>query len=353
MAVKYVALDLHQASTSISIRDARGRVTGREVVPTSAARILEVLDSAGGTIHLTFEEGTLSQWIYDQVVSHVARVIVCDPRHNRLLAAGNKSDSIDADKLSDLLRLGALHPVYHERSAVAVLRELVRSYNTLVEDSTRVMLRIKAIFRGRGIDCSGTAVYGRKNRSRFLEALSDRGASLRVEHLYAELDALLEVRADARRQMLEEAKRHPAVRLLRSVPFIGPVRAAEIVAIIVTPHRFRTRRQLWPYAGLAVTTRSSAEYRFERGGAVRNGKRISRGLNRNFNRTLKKVFKEAAASAICSPGPLRDCYERLLARGMRPELARLTIARKIAAIVLAIWKKGVPFNPKILNTQDA
>ncbi len=86
MAIKYVALDVHQASTSISIRDVRGRVIRREVVPTSAACIREVIDSAGGTIHVTLEEGTLSQWIYDQLVSHVARVIVCDPRHNRLLA---------------------------------------------------------------------------------------------------------------------------------------------------------------------------------------------------------------------------------------------------------------------------
>ncbi len=171
--IKYVALDLHQASTSISIRDHRGRVIRREVVPTSAARIMEVLDGAGGTIHLTFEEGTLSQWIYDQVVSHVARVIVCDPRHNRLLSAGNKSDRIDADKLSDLLRLGALRPVYHERSGVAALRQLVRSCDTLVEDSTRVMLRIKAIFRARGIDCRGIRVYHPKNRSRFLAQLCD------------------------------------------------------------------------------------------------------------------------------------------------------------------------------------
>lgn len=353
MAIKYVALDVHQASTSVSIRDARGRVIHRDVVPTSAARILEVLDQAGGTIHLTFEEGTLSQWIYDQVVSHVDRVVVCDPRKNRLLATGNKSDRIDADRLSDLLRLDALRPVYHERSAVAALGELVRSYNTLVEDSTRVMLRIKAIFRARAIDCSGIAVYHPRNRSRFLAMLSDRGARLRAEHFYAELDALLQVRAEARHQLLEEAKRHPAVKLLRSVPFIGPVRAAEIVAVMVTPHRFRTRRQLWPYAGLAVTTRSSADHRFEAGMPVRKTKAVSRGLNHNFNRTLKKVFKEASASAVCSAGPLHDCYERLLARGMRRELARLTIARKIASIVLAIWKKEVPFDPKILNAQNA
>lgn len=347
--IKYVALDLHQASTSVSVRDERGRVLRREVIPTSAAAILDFLDSNGGNVHLTFEEGTLSQWVYDQVVSRVARVIVCNPRHNRLLGAGNKSDGIDADKLSDLLRLGALQAVYHERSDVAALRELVRSYNTLVEDTTRVMLRLKAVFRARGIDCRGTTVYGAKHRHRFLEALSDRGAQRRAEHLYAQLDAVSAVRAAARHQMLEEAKRHGAMRLLRSIPFIGPVRAAEIVAMVVTPHRFRTRRQLWAYAGLAVRTRSSGEYRFESGAALRTGKHIRRGLNRDFNRTLKKVFKEAAVSAVCSPGPLLECYERLLARGVRAELARLTIARKIAAIALAIWKKGVAFDPTILN----
>jgi transposase len=350
--IKYVALDLHQASTSISIRNARGVVIRREVVPTSASRILDAIKSAGGTIHVTFEEGSLSQWMYDQLVTHVARVIVCDPRHNRLLATGNKSDRIDADKLSDLLRLGALRSVYHERSGVAVLRELVRSYTTLVEDSTRVMLRIKAIFRSRAIACNGIRVYHPKNRAHFLAALSDRGAQLRAEHFYSELDHLLAVRAHARHQMLEEAKRHPAVRLLRTIPFIGPVRAAEIVAVMVTPHRFRTRRQLWPYAGLAVTTRSSADHRFDRGAAMRSAKPVSRGLNHDFNRRLKKNFKEAAASAVCAPGPLRICYERLLARGMRPELARLTIARKIASIVLAVWKKGVPFDPKILSVQN-
>jgi transposase len=280
----------------------------------------------------------------------VDKVIVCNPRHNRLLSAGNKSDRIDADKLSDLLRLDVLRPVYHERSGVAALRELVRSYNNLVEDTTRVMLRLKAVFRARGIDCHGTTVYGAKHRERFLEALGDRGARVRAEHLYAQLDAVSAVRAAARHQMLEEAKRHGAIRLLRSIPFIGPVRAAEIMAMVVTPHRFRTRQQLWAYAGLAVRTRSSAEYRFESGTALRSGKRMRRGLNQDFNRTLKKVFKEAAASAVCSTGPLHDCYERLLARGVRAELARLTIARKIAAIVLAVWKKGVPFDATILNT---
>jgi hypothetical protein len=39
-------------------------------------------------------------------------------------------------------------------------------------------------------------------------------------------------------------------------------------------------------------------------------------------------------------GPLRDFYLALLAKGMKPEMARLTLARKIAAIALTLWKGG-------------
>jgi hypothetical protein len=42
-----------------------------------------------------------------------ATVIVYNPRKNRLLRDGNKSDRIDARKLAQLLRAGLLSPVYH------------------------------------------------------------------------------------------------------------------------------------------------------------------------------------------------------------------------------------------------
>jgi Transposase len=81
---------------------------------------------------------------------HLAKVVACDPRHNGLLKSGNKSDKIDARKLADLLRAGMLHPVYHGQHSARPLKELSRSYLTLVHDGTRVMNRLKAIYRGQG-----------------------------------------------------------------------------------------------------------------------------------------------------------------------------------------------------------
>ena len=65
---------------------------------------------------------------------HVAHLIVCNPRKNALLKHGNKSDKIDARKLADRLRLNDLKPVYHGETGVRMLRELARSYLTVIKD---------------------------------------------------------------------------------------------------------------------------------------------------------------------------------------------------------------------------
>ena len=60
---------------------------------------------------------------------------------------GSKSDRIDARKLAELLRGGQLKPVYHGEHGLRTLKELGRSYLTLTKDVTRVMTRIKALYR--------------------------------------------------------------------------------------------------------------------------------------------------------------------------------------------------------------
>jgi transposase len=91
-----------------------------------------------------------------------------------------------------------------------------------------------------------------------------------------------------------------------------------------------------------------------RGKLQRNRERLTvRGLNDNHNRDLKNLFKSAAISASTRPGPLRDFYGARVEKGMRPTMARLTLARKIAAISLTIWKKGVEFDAQQLQRQTA
>ena len=217
------------------------------------------------------------------VMEPVTKVIVCDPRRNALLKAGNKNDRVDARKLSDLLRAGLLTPVYHGGSGLHTLRELGRSYLTISKDLTRVMNRLKGLYRSRAIPCAGRKVYSPRHRASWLEQLTESGVRRRAEWLYQQLDTLMQLRREARQELLAESQKHPASELLRKIPRLGPIRAALLIALLQTPHRFRTKRQLWAYCGLGVQTRASGEYQFKGGQLHRSRPPTVRGLNVNHN----------------------------------------------------------------------
>jgi transposase len=351
---KYIGMDVHLATISVAVMDSKGNLIMECIIETKAATILELMHGMRGTVAVTFEEGTCAAWLHDLLKPHVSRLVVCDPRKNALLMDGGKSDRMDARKLAELLRGNQLSPVYHGDHGVRTLKELGRSYLTITKDLTRVMSRIKALYRSWAIPCSGTTVYAARHRKEWLAKISEPGVRLRAERFYQQLDMLRGLHQEARRDFVVESHRHPAVKLLRQIPSIGPIRAALLLALVQTPHRFRSKRQLWAYSGFAVETHDSGEYRYVRGQLLRNRERISvRGLRDNYNRDLKNLFKSTAISASTRPGPLRDFYLALLAKGMRPTMARLTLARKIAAITLAVWKKGVDFDAKQLDQQAA
>jgi len=348
---KYVGLDVHQATTVATVREESGRVIARTIVPTDAADILTFVRGLRGTIHVAFEEGTQAQWLHDLVVPVVDRVIVCNRRGQA--PRGNKADQADADELSDLLRCGRLCAVYHGSPEHATLKELARTYANLVEDATRVMSRLKALFRARGIKPSGRAVYEASRRAEWLGQLTDVGVHFRAAALYAELEVLQALRPTAKAAMVTEARKDPAWTVLQSIPFLGPVRVALILATLRTPWRFRTKRQLWSYAGLAVVTRTSAEFEVDGARAIRRRRRrvATRGLNRNHNPVVKDVFKGAALAAATRPGALQDWYHGLLTHGLREDLARVTLARKLAALTLRLWKTGDRYDPTKLTVQ--
>ena len=349
---KYIGMDVHQATVSAAVRDAEGRLLIECLLETKAATILEFIQGLRGTLSLTFEEGTSAAWLHDLLKPHVSRLVVCDPRKAALLKEGNKSDRIDARKLAELLRTNQLKPVYHGEHGIRTLKELGRSYLTVSKEITRTMNRIKSLYRSWAIPCLGTTVYAPRHRAEWLAKIAEPGVRVRAEHLYEQLDSLQPIRLQARRELLVESHKHAAVNLLRQIPSIGPIRAALLVALLQTPHRFRTKRQLWAYSGFAVETHDSGEYRYVRGKVQRNRERMTvRGLNDNHNKDLKNLFKSAAVSASARPGPLHDFYIARVAQGMRPTMARLTLARKMAAITLTMWKKGASFDPQQLSRQ--
>jgi transposase len=352
--IKYIGMDVHKEATVIAVLTASGKLVMESIVETQANSILQFIHGLRGELHVTWEEGTWAAWLYDLLQPQVEKVVVCNPRRNALLKEGSKSDKVDARKLADLLRTGMLRPVYHGEHGLRTLGELGRMYQTISKDLNRTMNRLKAVYRGWGIACGGTQVYAPRYREEWLNKIPHGGVRRRAELLYEQLDGLKALRRKLRPELLAESRKHKAVKLLRQIPCIGPIRAARLLALMQTPHRFRSKRQLWTYSGLGIETHDSAQYRYVHGQLQHSRKpQQLRGLNQNHNHEMKAIFKGAATRASCGVGPLRDFYVALLNKGMRPEMARLTLARKIAAITLALWKKGGRFDAELLKTQAA
>src|SRR5215468_11560008 len=198
---KYIGMDVHDATISAAVRNAQGKLLMESVLETKADTFVEFVQGIRGTLALTFEEGTWATWLHDLLKPHVSRLVVCDPRKNALLKDGNKNDRIDARKLAELLRTNQVKPVYHGKHGTRALRELGRSYLTTTKDVTRVMNRIKSVYRSWAIPRAGTSVYNPRHRAEWLAKLVEPGVRIRAEHLYQQLDSLEPVRQAARRQL--------------------------------------------------------------------------------------------------------------------------------------------------------
>jgi len=200
--MKYIGMDVHAATISIAVLDGGGKLTMEVTIATQAGAWLDLIRGLSGTLHVTFEEGTSAHGLYSVLEPHVAKVVVGDPRQNPRRLGEKKSDRLDARKLAELLRLGSLKPVYHGNTLGPALKELARSYRTLVSDTARVMNRLKALYRARGIRGAGTRVYSPRFPDQWLEQLPEPGGRGRADRLSKQLDLLLPLRQEARAAML-------------------------------------------------------------------------------------------------------------------------------------------------------
>jgi transposase len=121
---KYIGMDVHQATISVAVMDSTAKLILESILETKAATILQFLGGLRGSLLVTFEEGPSAAWLYDLLKPHVANVLVCDPR----------TDRIDARKLAELLCGNHLSPIYHGENGVRTLKELARSYPTITKD---------------------------------------------------------------------------------------------------------------------------------------------------------------------------------------------------------------------------
>jgi transposase len=182
----------------------------------------------------------------------------------------------------------AIH--YHGDHGLRTLKERVRSYLTITKDLSRVVTRVKAIYRGWATPCTGKQVYAPRHRAEWLAKINESGVRRRAEFYYQQLDALRSLRREVRKDLLAESKKHKIWKRLCEIPSIGPIRAAVLLGILQTPHRFRTKRQLWTYSGLGIEVHSSADHQVVKGQLQRRDSRTERELQSRSEECVRGMW---------------------------------------------------------------
>jgi len=337
---------VHRATTAVSVRTARGVVIKRDVIPTIRIALRKCLATVRGRGRIVLESGPLAPCVKEFLETRLREVVVCDRRRTRLSTSGLKSDRFDADRLSGLLHANTMHCVYVPIGDPMVLRRFAIHYERMVCDRTRTLLRLKSLFSECGVQLTTSrSVPQQAPIHRLRDHASREIAKAHLRHL----DLLGVLIAESRAHLLQHARTFESYEILQTIPYIGEVRAAEIVAVIGEVERFTSLRRFWSYAGLGVLQRLSSEHRVE-DGEVRRDETV-RGIRMAHagQRLLKKVIRDAAFAASFGNGVFRQIYDRHLKRGKPAGVARTALARKIAAVVLKVWRSGFAFDAAMVR----
>lgn len=332
----YLGIDAH-SNTGLelaALNEDGKKLLWRDRCPLDSQRIVQAVQRAPRPCTVVFEQGELATWLHLTLRNHCDKVLVADPRHNRLIATSeDKDDPYDAFMLAKLAAGAFLKEVFQPAPEFIELRLRVRHHYRLSRHLTAVKNQIKASYRTQGVRVTGSRVYSLASRDECLQQLPG-AARLATEDLYAMLDVIQE-RKDATLSALTRAARQfaPARRMLQ-VPQIGPIGAATFVGYLVTPGRFRSRKHLWSYCGFGLTTRRSGHHA------------EPTRLRTSYNRHLKRTIKGAVERQIARPtSPFAAAYQTRVLRGMLPSRAKLTVSRKLIDVLCALWNNQEDYDP--------
>lgn len=322
----YIGLDAHKSTcTAVVVRENGDQVL-RETFPTTEGNIVGFLHKIDGEKHLTFEEGTLAQWLYLVIKPEVDHLLICNPVYVAK-KQGAKTDFRDALHLAQELRTNHLQAVYHDNSKWMELRTLVNSYSDLIEGIVATKMRLKALFRSFGLPTDEGNFY--ENREQIKE-LPNGVAKFVAESFFTQMEALEKQKAEYADYFHKNKQRHKPVKNLCSIPGISHVRANIIVAVVCSPHRFKTKHRFWGYSMLVRHIQMS-------GGKIYGNRRV------HGRKELRDVFIGAAENALRGESSLREYYEAQRAKGIAHREAKLALARKIAGLSLALLKNNDTF----------
>lgn len=332
--MKIVSLDVHSEASQLVAVSEEGEIFLEMKVATDMAVLRQIISGIPGRKRVVFEEGPLSGRLTDALRDVADDVVSCDPSQNALIArAENGNDQRDARGLALLARTNALRPVFVPPEPYRTLRSLMGHDRNLQQGITRAKNRIKALCRRVGIRYRGKGVYSAASRPDVLGQISEAGLRWQMNSLYRELDLLRRERYGVRRTVKGMARQLKVIDRLQSAPGAGPITARTVVAWVVDPGRFRSRKALSSYAGLGL---GQGWTNWKPTGPAKASKR--------GQRELKRVLFLAANAAVKGKNALARRYQARRDAGWEHSKAIRDTARTLLYTLVKMWKTGEDYD---------
>lgn len=323
-----IGIDVHKDKCVVAIKGESPEILKRTSFKNNAFGIVKFIDNLQKWNYLSTAEaacestGNYYLLMYDMLKEAGIKTRVAHTYKLKIISESKyKDDNIDAEKLSELLRIKAIPECTVPDKAERDLRELVRTRSGMVGDIGKHRNRIEAIL----------AKYP------FKKPKGGRYTAIGLEWIRTipvrEVDRMaLDMHLDSiefisgqmakfNKKIAEVSMNKEETRLIMTIPGIGHILAVTIMAEIINIKRFSSAEKLVSYAGLAPRRHNSA-------GVERSG-----GITKRGSTWLRTAMVEAALVAIRYDPHLRAIYERIADR-RGPMKARVAVARRMLE---AIW----------------
>jgi len=335
----YVGLDVSLEEVSICVIDAEGTVITEAKVATAPREILSWIEAGVGAVErIVHESGPLSIWLTRELARLGAPIVCIDARaaHKALSARMNKSDRADAEALAQLSRTGWYREVHIKSEASDRLRLLLGARERMIRVRRDIEGQARGVLKTYGIRLG--PVTQRHERVSFRDQL--RAATSGDPILEAVAASLIAVHAVVcaeaaaiEDELLAIARDSSLARRLMTVPGVGPIVALNFIATVDDAGRFAKAKNVGAYLGLTPRRYQSGEIDY-------SGRISKRG-----DGAMRTLLFEAANVLITRVrrfSPLKAWAVRLAARkGFKK--ACVAAARKIAVVMLRLWRDGTTF----------
>jgi transposase len=325
--VHYVAVDYHKAYSYLVVKDKEGKVGRRGTVNNRKEefqQFLEPYKPAKAVLEATRNWGLIYDWL-EEILDDV---VLAHPLKVRAIAEARiKTDKISADILCDLLRFNLLPEAYVPCKETRDAKNVLRQRMFFVRVQTMVKNRIHTILDGHPEILSQAPevsdLFGATGME-WLKQAALPGQDKRLLASELELLELLKHKISQSNGIVKElAKGDRRVKLLRSIPGLGPFFSVLVAKEIDDIGRFSHEKKLCAYVGLVPSTYAS-------GGRVFHGRIIKMG-----NKWLRWALIEAVPHAIRSDPDLFAYHARLRVR-KGGNAAKVATARRLLTIIYRV-----------------